>query len=139
MKMNRMYGILALAAVGIAALVVGLKADASTYEMKSNRENSVRVDVQPVLLKPGQPAKFEVRMNTHSENLGEDMVAVSSLKDNAGRLYQATSWRGSGPGGHHRKGVLEFPHLEENTASVTLVLKGIASVPERNFEWTVER
>jgi hypothetical protein len=73
----------------------------SAYEMRSNRENRVRVDVKPVQLKPGQPARFEVRMNTHSETLGEEMVAVSSLNNNAGRVYKATAWQGSEPGGHH--------------------------------------
>ena len=67
------------------------------------------------------------------------MVAVSSLKDNVGRVYQATAWQGSAPGGHHRKGVLEFPHLGDNTASITLIIKGVANVPERIFKWPVER
>ena len=139
MKMDRIYGTFGLAVLVIVAAAAGLTTDAGAYEMRSNRENRVRVDVKPVQLTPGQPARFEVRMNTHSETLGEDMVAVSSLKDNAGRVYQATAWQGSAPGGHHRKGVLEFPDLEDNTASITLILKGIANVPERTFMWPVER
>ena len=139
MKMDRMYGIFGIAALVIVAVAAGLAVNAGAYEMRSNRENRVRVDVKPVQLTPGQPARFEVRMNTHSETLGEDMVAVSSLIDNAGRVYQATAWQGSGPGGHHRKGVLEFPKLEDNTDSITLIIKGIANVPERIFMWPVER
>ena len=139
MKMDRIYGIFGIAALVIVAVAAGLAVDAGAYEMRSNRENRVRVDVKPVQLTPGQPARFEVRMNTHSETLGEDMVAVSSLKDNAGRVYQATAWQGSGPGGHHRKGVLEFPKLEDNTDSITLIIKGIANIPERIFMWPVER
>lgn len=139
MKMDRIYKIFGLAALAIVAVTVGLAVDAGAYEMRSNRENRVRVDVKPVQLTPGQPPRFEVRMNTHSETLGEDMVAVSSLKDNAGRVYQATAWQGSGPGGHHRKGVLEFPKLEDNTDSITLIIRKVANVPERTFEWSVER
>jgi len=138
MKMNRIYAIFGIAALVIITVVVGLTADAGAYEMRSNGENRVRVDVKPVQLAPGQPARFEVRMNSHSETLGEDMVAISSLKDNAGRLYQATAWQGSEPGGHHRKGVLEFPKLENNTESITLIIQEVASVPERTFEWSVE-
>jgi hypothetical protein len=89
MKMDRIYGIIGLAALVIVAVAVGLAVDAGAYEMRSNREKRVRVDVKPVQLVPGQPAKFEVQMNTHSETLGEDMVAVSSLKDNAGRICWA--------------------------------------------------
>jgi hypothetical protein len=139
MKMDRVYGIFGIAALVIAIVAVGLMVDAGAYEMRSNRENSVRVDVKPVLLAPGQPAKFEVRMNSHSETLGEDMVAVSSIKDNTGRVYQATAWQGSGPGGHHRKGVLEFPQLEDNPESITLTIRKVAKVPERTFKWSVER
>ena len=139
MKINRIYTIFGIAALVTAAAAMGLAVDASAYETKSNRENQVRVDVKPVQLAPGQPARFEVRMNSHSETLGEDMVAVSSVKDNAGRIYQATAWQGSEPGGHHRKGVLEFPKLENNTESITLIIRKVAKVPQRTFEWLVER
>jgi hypothetical protein len=139
MKIDRIYQIFGLAALVIVAVAVGLAVDAGAYEMRTNKEKRVRVDVKPVQLTPGQPAKFEVQMNTHSEALEEDMVAVSSLKDNAGRVYQATAWQGSEPGGHHRQGVLEFPKLEDNTESITLIIRKVANVPERTFEWSVER
>ena len=138
MKMVRIYGICGLAALVIVVLTVGLAVDAGAYETRSSRENRVRVDVKPVQLSPGQPARFEVRMNSHSETLGEDMVAVSSLKDSSGQVYQASAWQGSEPGGHHRKGVLEFPVLEDNTDSITLTIRRVANVPERTFEWSVE-
>ena len=139
MKINRIYQIFGLAALVIVAVAVGLAVDAGAYEMRTNKEKRVRVDVKPVQLAPGQPARFEVQMNTHSETLEEDMVAVSSLKDNAGRVYQATAWRGSEPGGHHREGVLVFPKLEDNTESITLIIRKVANVPERTFDWSVER
>lgn len=138
MKINRKYGIFWIAAL-VVAVTVGWMVNADAYEMRSSRENSVRVDVKPVQLVPGQPVRFEVRMNTHSEPLEEDMVAVSSLKDNTGRVYQATAWQGSEPGGHHRKGVLEFPALEDNSESITLIIRKVANVPERTFKWSVER
>ena len=139
MKTIRIYGIFALAAMGIAALMVSAKADASAYEMKSNSEKRVRVDVRPVQLAAGQPVKFEVRMNTHSADLAQDMVAVSTLKDNSGREYKPTAWQGSPPGGHHRKGVLEFPDLAENSESITLIIRGIDNVPERTFNWRISK
>ena len=85
MKINRIYTIFGIAALVTAAAAMGLAVDASAYETRSNRENQVRVDVKPVQLAPGQPARFEVRMNSRSETLGEDLVAVSSVKDSAGR------------------------------------------------------
>jgi len=139
MKISRIYTIFGIVALVIVAVAVGLAVDAGAYEMRTNKDKRVRVDVKPVQLAPGQPAKFEVQMNTHSEALEEDMVAVSSLKDNAGRVYQATAWQGSAPGGHHREGVLEFPKLEDNPESITLIIRKVAKVPERTFEWSVER
>ena len=70
MKMDRVYGIIGTASlIIIVAVAVGLAVNAGAYEMRSNRENRVRVDVKPVQLTPGQPARFEVQMNTHSEAL----------------------------------------------------------------------
>jgi hypothetical protein len=116
-----------------------LTADASAYKAQSNSQNRVRVDVRPVQLSPGKPAKFEIRMNTHSGDLSQDMVVVSTLKDSSGREYQPTGWNGSPPGGHHRSGVLEFPELEDAAQSITLVIREIADVPERVFNWSIER
>jgi len=138
-EMDRIYKIFALNVLVIAALALGLALDAGAYEMKSNNENRVRIDVQPVQLAAGRPMKFEVRMNTHSADLGQDMAAVSTLKDNNGREYKATAWQGSPPGGHHRKGVLEFPDLADNSESITLVIRGIDNVPERIFNWRIAK
>jgi hypothetical protein len=120
------------------SFLVGLTIDAEAYKTKANSQNQVRVDVQPIQLFSGKPARFEIRMNSHSGDLGQDIVAVSTLKDNQGRKYRPTNWQGSPPGGHHRKGVLEFPALDGAPASITLVIRQIANVPERIFVWTVE-
>ena len=119
--------------------LVNLAGDALAYKTKSNKENRVRVDVRPVQLLPGKPAKFEIRMNTHSGDLSQDLVAVCTLKDSSGREYRPTNWDGSPPGGHHRSGVLEFSKLAEGAESITLVIREVANVPERVFNWPVER
>ena len=123
----------------ITLFLVSLAVDASAYQAQSNNQNSVRVDVRPVQLLPGRPAKFEIRMNTHSGDLSQDLVAVCSLKDSSGREYRPTSWDGSPPGGHHRSGVLEFPELGDAARSITLVIREVANVPERVFNWSIER
>jgi hypothetical protein len=119
--------------------LVNWTVDAGAYEMKSDKQNSVRVDVRPVQLLSGKPTKFEIRMNTHSGDLSQDLVAVCILKDNKGREYQATNWIGSPPGGHHLSGVLEFPELDGNPESITLVIRLVADGPDRTFKWSVIR
>ena len=119
--------------------LVTLAADALAYKTKSNKENQVRVDVRPVQLSPGKPAKFEIRMNTHSGDLSQDLIAVCTLTDSSGREYRPINWDGSPPGGHHRSGVLEFSDLGEEAKSITLVIREVANVPERIFNWPIER
>ena len=123
----------------IVLFFVILAFDASAYKTKSSKENRVRVDVRPVQLLPGKPAKFEIRMNTHSGDLSQDLLAVCTLKDSSGREYRPINWDGSPPGGHHRSGVLEFSELAEGAESITLVIREVANVPERVFNWSVER
>jgi hypothetical protein len=108
---------------------------AAAFEAQTSDGNMVRVDVQPVQLTPGKPAVFEVRLNTHSVSLGYDIAKAASLKDSQGKTYHPAAWDGSPPGGHHRRGSLEFPTLQGTPTSVTLTLKDIAGVPERNFQW----
>jgi hypothetical protein len=116
----------------------GFLSQAGAFQAQTNDENAVWVEVKPVQLTPGQPAIFEVRLNTHSVNLSYDMVKVSSLQDSQGKVYQATAWKGSSPGGHHRRGTLEFPQLQGNPQTVKLVIQGIADIPQRVFEWKLE-
>lgn len=128
----------------IGALIVftaiSLTASAwAAYQHQSNNTNSVRVDVVPVQLSSGKKATFEIRMNTHTVPLDFDLVAVSLLKDDQGHEYRASLWNGSPAGGHHRSGVLEFPAIAKDTKSITLSIKDIAGVPERTFEWKLEK
>ena len=127
------------ASLAIMLFLVTMAVDASAYKTKSNNENRVRVDVRPVQLSPGKPAQFEIRMNTHSGDLSQDLIAVCTLTDSSGREYQPTNWDGSPPGGHHRSGVLEFSELGEEAKSITLVIREVADVPERVFNWSIEQ
>jgi hypothetical protein len=137
--MPRRYKFFQMVSLMVVLFLVNVAIEALAYETISNKENRVRVDVRPVQLVAGEPARFEIRMNTHSEELSQDLVAVCTLKDNQGREYQPINWDGSPGGGHHRQGILEFPELDTNTASITLIIREIADVPERIFEWSVKR
>ena len=125
----------------LITLILALSFISNAYAFRSitSRKNRVTVNVSPEQLAKGGPVKFKVRMSTHSVELGEDMIAVSELKDDQGQGYRPVNWQGSPPGGHHRSGVLEFPELKGNPGSVTLIIRSIANVPERIFEWELKQ
>ena len=131
---NKMY----VSGIIILLFVMGVTFEAWAYKEISSRKNGVNVKVQPVQLSSGQKVKFDVRMGTHSVELKQDMVAVSLLKDSNGQVYRPENWEGSPPGGHHRSGSLEFSAIKGKPASVTLIIKNIANVPERVFTWKVK-
>ena len=122
----------------ILVTLMGLVVEAGAYERKSSEENNVRIEIIPEQLGLGKQAKFNIQMNTHSVQLSQDMAAAAILKDDQGRKYHPLNWNGSPPGGHHRRGVLEFPVIGEMAKSVTLYIRGVANVPERIFEWKIE-
>jgi len=128
----------ALAAIIAVAIVTGGAVNAQAYKRQSNKEKSVRVDVLPVELTTGKPVKFDIKMNTHSVTLKSDIVAGSVLQDDTGVAYKALKWDGTPPGSHHRSGTLEFPVLNGNPKSVTLIIKGVSNVPQRIYTWTLE-
>ena len=109
---NSIIGILAV--IGLFLAVSGWSPNALAYKAISDNRNRVRVDVKPVQLAPGGSVKFEVRMNTHSVGLSQDLLTVCTLTDDQGNEYRPTNWDGSPPGGHHRTGVLEFPDLGQS-------------------------
>ena len=138
MKSNRSARYILLIIATTLFTTSGMLLEAFAYKSITDRSNSVRVDVRPLQLQPGQPVRFEVRMNTHSVTLSQDLQAVSILEDNGGKTYQPTGWKGSPPGGHHRRGTLEFPPLEGSPESITLVIRDTAEGPERVFEWSLK-
>lgn len=126
------------AAVIAVAVIIGSAFYVLAYDRQSNNENGVRVDAMPVELKAGNEVRFEVRLNTHSVALDQDLTTISSLKDNKGNTFRAIGWDGSPPGGHHRSGTLSFPALAQGTETVTLIIKGVGKDSERIFSWQVQ-
>lgn len=96
---------------------------------------SVTVQVTPIAFKMGAPLEFDIAMNTHSVDLSDDMLKAVILRDDGGKEYAPTAWDGPEGGGHHREGKITFAGLNTSTKSLTLVVKNIAGVPERVYQW----
>ena len=108
----------------------------STLSPRSNDGGGVRVVVTP---KPhtvnSTTWDFDVALDTHTKPLTDDLAAASSLVDDQGRAIPATSWKGDPPGGHHRKGVLQFLAPSNDPTSFEVWVKGVGGVDMRTFRW----
>jgi len=108
----------------------------SGLETVESMEGPVSVSVTPLDLEATSPSwSFDVTLNTHSEEIGEDLVAVSELVDYAGKIYKPTSWEGSPPGGHHRSGILNFSAISPRPKFLELKMYNIGGITERSFKW----
>jgi len=98
----------------------------------------VTVEVTPLNLTNASVTSldFEIAMNTHSVDLSYDLAKIAVLRSDAGEEVQAMKWEGPTSGGHHVSGRLSFSPLKDRGKSLTLILRGIADVPERTFTWS---
>ena len=111
-------------------------AGAATLEVRTSDAASVRVVVTPKLPDSGATVwEFEVVMDTHTKPLDTDLAQAAVLTDDTGRSYAPLAWQGDPPGGHHRKGFLQFPLPAGKPKAVELKIKDIGEVGERVFRW----
>jgi hypothetical protein len=89
------------------------------------------------VLAPGAKVwEFDIAMDTYTKPLIENLAQAAVLMDDAGRrCYTPRSWQGDPPGGHHRKGILQFTGPAERPATVELQIVGIGSPATRTFRW----
>lgn len=102
------------------------------------------VTVQVTWDGPASGPVFRVAMNTHSVDLDQyDLRTLAVLRTDQGTEVRPSGWDAP-KGGHHREGVLTFPAqgpngkavLGQDARAITLIVRGIAGVPERAFRWT---
>jgi hypothetical protein len=135
-----------LSRVLLAALVFGPVLMESTPSFtapalptRNSDEAGVRVVVTPKALGPGGTVwEFDVVLDTHTKPLTDDLAKVAVLIDGAGHRYVPVAWQGDPPGGHHRKGVLQFVAPAEVPKSVELQINGVGGVATRMFRWELK-
>src|SRR3990172_7055684 len=100
-------------------------------ETLSNDEGGVVITAAPTLARDAW--SFEIVLDTHSVELDADLQARAFLVAEDGREYQAVSWEGDPPGGHHRKGILKFKALSLKPTILMLKIRNVGAAPERSF------
>lgn len=81
---------------------------------------------------------FAVILDTHSQELSDDLVKEAVLADDKGNEYRAIEWEGAAPGGHHRKGVLKFNGIEPSPRAVELRIQRSGETTPRKFRWDLK-
>jgi hypothetical protein len=79
--------------------------------------------------------EFSVVLDTHSADIGDDLVQSASLTTDDGRTLKPASWTGAAPGGHHREGVLAFDVPTPRPASIELRIVRPGESAARTFRW----
>ena len=104
-----------------------------------SRDGNVTVTVTPRNIAPGASSwDFEVKLETHTQPLDQDMTRIAVLIDTNGKSHVPGAWEGSPPGGHHRRGLLRFRPLAETPATMELRIQGIDGVEVRVFRWQLK-
>jgi len=125
-----------IVAVGMAA--AGIAAERELAEQTS-RDRGVTVKVKPLELSPGAKAwAFTVVLETHTQELTDDLAQVATLNGAGGPPHLPTAWDGDPPGGHHRKGVLRFAPITPAPDGVELRIRRPGESAPRSFTWTLK-
>lgn len=129
-------GALVIPAAAACFLVLTPAIAAPDLGQRTSMADGVSVAVKPLALGPGAKSwDFEVTMNTHIAPLEQDLTKVSTLVDAAGASHKPVAWKGDAPGGHHRKGVLQFAPLAGSPQFVELQIRDVGSPTVRSFKW----
>lgn len=135
------YFLVGIAFLAISSLFYTLMWErvAESYKPEINSEGPVAIEVTPLEIFPSKPWKFDVALNTHTTPITEDIAKSSKLVDSAGKEYQAISWDGTEPGGHHREGVLTFQPIISMPTSIELRIENVGGVLSRVFSWDLNK
>jgi len=113
---------------------------------QSAEAGAVTVEITPLNLADAKAATldFQVVMNTHSVDLGIDLAKLAVLRAGDDEIA-AQAWQALAGGGHHVQGTLRFPRVTatgkpilDGAADITVVIRNLADVPEREFTWDLE-
>lgn len=102
---------------------------------QTNNEGPVSITAAPRNLS-NSGWDFAIVLDTHSEELIDDITKVAVLVDDNNKEYAPLSWEGSPSGGHHREGVLRFNPIEPAPKTMKLIIRQIGGISARTFLWT---
>lgn len=131
------FGRLAVAAA--LALLLAVGADGAQLDEQKSSVRGVTVSVIPQDLSPAAASwDFKVVLDTHSQDLNDDLLKSTVLVDNTGGRHTPTSWEGAAPGGHHREGLLKFKPWAPPPAQFELHISRPGEPKPRVYRWKID-
>lgn len=122
----------------VAALASG-PATAAELGARSSSAAGVTVKVTPKDVSPQAAAwEFAVVLDTHSQDLKDDLLKSAVLVDAKGGRQAPLAWQGAPPGGHHREGVLRFKGLGAQADALELQIRRPGESAPRVFRWKLK-
>lgn len=122
---------------GVVWSTLGYAASSPEAAASSQRVAGGGVMVTAGLLND-QPENTAIRLalDTHSVNLdGYAFDVLAILRDETGKTYPVTAVEDARGGGHHRQAVLRFSKVAPEAKMIELVVKDVAGIKERTFQW----
>ena len=110
---------------------------AAALPAQSSSEAGVTVKVTPRNF-TADAWEFDVVFDTHSQALTDDLEKTAGLVSDGRTSHAAVKWQGDPPGGHHRKGVLQFQAVSPMPASIELQVKRSGEAALRSFRWKLK-
>ena len=134
------YSIVTGDAIGLsAALAASSEAVSPNLPAQTSSARGVAIKVTPRNLASNAGSwEFAIVLDTHSQDLSDDLVKSSLLLDGAGGRHSPTAWDGAPPGGHHREGVLRFKPVSPQPQSIELQIKRAGETAPRSFRWQLK-
>lgn len=131
---NLLFGVMAC-----LAAAVSLPAAAADPGVQKSVDRGVTVTITPQNLSREAPSwDFKIVLDSHSQDLSDDLVKSSVLLDGANGRYLPSAWDGAAPGGHHREGVLRFKPISPPPQSIELQITRNGEAAARPFRWQIQ-
>ena len=134
------YSIVTGGAIGwSAALAASFETANPNLPAQTSSVRGVTIKVTPKNLASNAGNwEFAIMLDTHSQDLSDDLVKSSLLLDGAGGQHSPTGWDGTPPGGHHREGVLWFKPISPRPQSIELQFTRAGEDAPRSFGWQLK-
>lgn len=130
--MNRIKQALLICCLAVIATFPVIAAELGTLK---HSDLGVTVAVTPQnLTVDAKTWEFKIVLDTHSQNLSDDLLQSSALLTGSGR-HAPTAWEGAPPGGHHREGTLKFDPVNPLPATIELQIQRPGESGPRSFQW----